>query len=105
MTVHFTVLLINIHHHHHHHDRFTALFPGPPGVSQCQKRTSDFMVQGEINRGRHTDHPAGPTPSEITSAHLHHTPIVFTGQMPFLLPNQQYQTTEGNCTFGLRRRR
>ena len=30
---------------HHHHNCFTALL--------------DFMVQGKINRGRHTDHPAG----------------------------------------------
>jgi len=38
-------------------------FSGTTWVSQCQKRTSglygDFMVQGKINRGRHTDHPAG----------------------------------------------
>ena len=35
------------------------------------------MVQGEINRGRHTDHVTiqlGTTPSGLTSAHLHHPP-------------------------------
>jgi len=53
------------------------------------------MVQGKINRGRQTDHPVGATPSRLTSAHLHHPPF-FTGQMPFLPPNQQYQSTEGN---------
>ena len=36
------------------------------------------------------------TPFGLTSSHLHHPPIVFTGQMPFLLPNQQCQSTEGN---------
>ena len=51
-------------------------------------------MQGKINRGRHTDHLAGchsirtnqcpPPPS------LH----FFTGQMPFLSPNQQCQSTE-----------
>jgi len=30
----------------------------------------------------------GATPSGLTSAHLHH-PLFFTGQMPFLPPNQQ----------------
>jgi len=39
----------------------------------------------------------GATPSGlVTSAHLHHPPYFFTGQMPFLPPNQQRQSTEGN---------
>jgi len=51
-------------------------------------------------KGRLTgaDTPAirlGATPSGLTSAHLHHPPF-FTGRMPFLLPNQQCQSTEGN---------
>jgi len=37
----------------------------------------------------------GTTPSGLTSAHFHHPPF-FTGRMPFLLPNQQWQSTEGN---------
>jgi len=55
-------------------ENITAIYTPPPppqpfygpfywttGVSRCQKRTSgvDFMVQGKINRGRHTDHPDG----------------------------------------------
>jgi len=61
------------------------------------------MVQGKINRGRHTDHPAGrhsirtnqcPSPP---SSH-----IFFTGQMPFLPPNQQCQSTEGNWRIRMR---
>jgi len=56
---------------HHHHNRFTALFRGPPGWAGAQRELLDSMVQGEINRGRHTDHPAGATPSGLTSAHLH----------------------------------
>ena len=43
---------------HHHHNHFTALFLGPPGWAGA-RRELDFMVQGEINRDRHTDHPAG----------------------------------------------
>jgi len=35
----------------------------------------------------------GATPSGLTSAHLHHLPILFTSQMPFLPPNQQCQST------------
>ena len=62
----------------------------------------DFMVQGKINRGRHTDHPAvlhsirtnqcPPPPS---------SPYFFTGQMPFLPPNQQRQNTVGKITEGI----
>ena len=44
---------------HHHHKRFTALFPGPPGWGGARTELLYFMVQGEINRGRHADHPAG----------------------------------------------
>ena len=51
-------------------------------------------MEGKINRGRHTDHPAGhrATSSGLSSAHLHH---FLTGRMPFLQPNLQCQSTEG----------
>ena len=42
-----------------HHNRFMALFPGPPGWTSARRELLDFTVQGKINRGRHTDHPAG----------------------------------------------
>jgi len=37
----------------------------------------------------------GATPSGLTSAYIHHPPFS-TDQMPFLPPNQQCQSTEGN---------
>jgi len=43
---------------HHQHNRFTALYPGPPGSAGARRKLLDFMEQREINRGRHTDHPA-----------------------------------------------
>jgi len=42
-----------------HHNHFMALFPGPPGWAGARRELLDIMVQGENNRGRHTDHPAG----------------------------------------------
>ena len=45
--------------HTHTHNRFTTLFPGPPGWAGARRELLDFMVQGKINRGRHTDRPAG----------------------------------------------
>jgi len=38
-----------------HHNRFTALFPGPDGRTGARRELLDFMVQEEINRGRHTE--------------------------------------------------
>jgi len=48
-----------------HHNRFMALFLGPPGWASTRRELLDFMVQGKINRGRHTDHPPGTTPSGL----------------------------------------
>jgi len=53
------------------------------------------MVQGKITEADTPTIWLGVTPSRLTSAHLHHLPIFFTGQMPFLLPKQQRQSTEG----------
>jgi len=38
-----------------------ALFLGLPGEPVLEERREllDFVMQGKINRGRHTDHPAG----------------------------------------------
>jgi len=30
---------------HHHHNRFTALFPAPPGWAGARRELLDFMVQ------------------------------------------------------------
>jgi len=80
-----------------YHNRFTALSPGPPGWAGARRELLDFMVQGKINRGRHTVHLDGRH-SIQTSNQCTPPPssIFFTGQMPFLPPNQQRQSTEGN---------
>jgi len=36
-----------------------ALFLGPSEWAGARRELLDFMVQGKINRGRHTDHPTG----------------------------------------------
>jgi len=67
---------------HHHHNRFTAVFLGLSGWAGARRELLDFMVQGKINRGRHTDHLAGrhSIPSRLTSAHLHHPHIPQMGE-------------------------
>ena len=44
--------------HYHRHSHFMALFPGPSGRAGARRELLDFVVQGKINKGRHTDHPA-----------------------------------------------
>jgi len=43
----------------HQNNHFTALFPGPPGWASARRELLDFMTQGKMNRGRHTNHPDG----------------------------------------------
>ena len=83
--------------HHHHHNRFTTLFPGPPGWAGARRELLDFMVQGKINRGRHNDHLAGRHSIRTNQCPRPPSPIFFSGRMPFLPPKQQCQSTEGNA--------
>jgi len=89
-----------------HHNRFTALFSGPPGWAGARRELLDFMVQGKINRGRHTDHPAGRhTPSRLTSAHLHQPSIFLQAGCPSCRPTNSVKALKATSAFGLRRRR
>jgi len=67
-----------------HHNRFTALFPGPSGWASARRELLDFMVQGKINRGRHTDHPYGRHSIRTKQCPPPPSPIFFMGWMPFL---------------------
>jgi len=79
----------------HTHNHFTALFPGPPRWAGARRELLDFIVQGKINRGRHTDHPAGRHSTWTNQCPLPPCPHFFTGRKPFLPPKQQCQSTEG----------
>jgi len=61
-------------------------FSGTTRVSRCHKRLLDFMVQGKINRSRHTTIRRGATPSGLTNI-----PHFLQAGWPFLPPNQQCQ--------------
>ena len=82
--------------YYYNYNRFTALLPGPPGWAGARREVLDFMVQGNISRGRNTDHPAERHSIRTNQCPppVHHPPF-FTGRMPFLPPNQQCQSTEG----------
>ena len=67
---------------------FYEPFSGTTQVSGARRELLDFMVQGEINRGRHTDHVAGrhsirtnqcPTPP---SPHIFYRPDALPAAQP-----------------------
>ena len=91
----FGIINKHTHTHTHTHNHFTALFPGPSRWAAARRELLDFMVQGEINRGRHTDHLAGCHSIQTNQCAPPPSPILFTVRMPFLPPNQQWQSTEG----------
>jgi len=82
--------------HHHHYNRFTAVFLGPPGWAGARRELLDFMVQGKINGGRHTDHPSGRHSIRTNQCLPPPSPHIF--YRPDALPaaHQQHQSTEGN---------
>jgi len=91
---------------YHHHKCFTALFPGPPGWAGARRELLDFMVQEKINRGRHTDHPAGrhsiwtnqcPAPPS--------SPYFLQAGCPSCRPTNSVKALKATSTFGLGRRR
>jgi len=84
------------YYYYYYYNCFTALFLGLAGWAGAGRELLDFMVQGKINRGRHTDHPAGCRSIQTNQCPPAPSPIFFTGRMPFLPPNQQCQSTEGN---------
>jgi len=77
---------------------FYGPFSGSTRVSWCQKRTSGLYGAREIYRGRHTDHPAGHHFIWTNQCPPPPSPIFFTARMPFLPPNQQCQSIEGNLS-------
>jgi len=83
----------------HTRNHFAALFPGPPGWAGTRRELLDFMVRGKINRGRHTDHPAGRHSIQTNQCSPPPSPsYFFTGRMPFLSPSQQRQLVSWSLT-------
>jgi len=80
----------------HTHNRFTPFFWDHPGEPVPEENFWTSWCKGRLMEADTLTIWVGATPSGLTSAHLHHLPIFFYGQMPFLPPNQQHRSTEGN---------
>ena len=70
-------------------------FRNHPGEPVPEENFWTLWCKGRLTEADTPTIRLGDTPSGLTSAHLHHPPF-FTGRMPFLPPNQQCQSTEGN---------
>ena len=86
----------------HTHTRLTALFSGTTRVSQYQKRKTNL----NFTEARDCVSGSGITWAICKSAprsrqipRQHPTAQFYTGRMPFLLPNQRRQSTEGTPCF------
>jgi len=77
---------------------FYGPFSGTTGWAGARRELLDFMVQGKINRDRHTDHPAGRHSIRTNQCPPPPSTIFFTGRTPFLPHTQQHQSTEGNVS-------
>jgi len=82
--------------HHHTTAVLQPFFRDHPGEPVPEENFWTWWCKGRLTEADTLTIQLGATPSGLTSAHLHHPPIFFTGRMPFLLPNQQCQSTEGN---------
>ena len=96
-----TTITTTVLYHHHHHNRFTALFPGPPGWAGARKELLDFVVQGKINRGRHTDHPTGRHSIRANQCPPPPSPIFLQAGCPSCRPTNSVKalrTQQLHCT-------
>ena len=84
-------------YYYYDYTRSTALFPGLPGWAGTRKvKPIWILLKQETVSGSGiswTICKSAPLSRQITSPVPHHS--VFTGRMPFLPPNQQRQSTEG----------
>ena len=72
-----------------------AIFPGEPGLAGVYRSKGWWRWWWQLHYWSNKSCKA-PVKSSPTNQHL----VFFTGQMPFLSPNQQCQSTEGkNITF------
>ena len=88
---------VNICNYYYYYTRLTALFPGLPRWASTRKvKPIWILLKQQTMSGSGISWAickSAPRSRQITMPAPHHS--VFTGQMPFLLPNQQHQSTEG----------
>jgi len=106
---HFEVQPINVPHSemfiHFTHNRFTALFPVPPGWAGARKDLLGFMVQAILTKADTPTMRLDATPSRLTSAHLHHPLYFLQAGCPSCRLTNSVKAPKATSAFGLGRRR
>ena len=91
--------LDHTHTHTHTHTHLTVLFPGLPRWAGTRKvKPARILLKQDTVSGSGISwamRTSAPRSRQTTTPAPHHS--VFTGRMPFLPPNQQRQSTEGNA--------
>ena len=70
----------------------TAIYPGEPGLAGF------IGAKDDGSGGDNWSYKTCKTPSQKNHHHQQTSTHLFTGQIPFLSPNQQCWRCEGNCT-------
>jgi len=86
----------------HHHNRYMALFPGPPRWASARRELQDFMVQGKIIRGRHTDHTAGRHSIWTIQCLPPPSPIFLQAGCPSCRPTNSVKALKAICYLQIR---
>jgi len=84
---------------------FYGPFSGTTRVSWCRREPLDFMVQGKINRGRHTDHPAGRLPIQTNQCPPPPSPYFLQAGCPSCCPTNSIKALKATSAFTPGRRR
>ena len=103
-SIHLSLLCLNHTHRHTHthtHTRLMALCPGLPGWASTKKEKPIWILlkQETVSGSVISWAICKSAPRSRQIPHQHSTAQFFTGRMPFLPPNQQRQSTEGNCVY------
>jgi len=89
---------------HTHTTILRPFFWDHPGEPVPEENFWTSWCKGRLTEADTPTIRLGATRSGLTSAHLHHPPIFFTGRMPFLPPINRVKALKATSAFGLGRR-
>ena len=82
---------------HTHTQLFYGPFSGTPGWAGARRELLDFMVQRKINRADTLTIRLGATPSELSSAHLHHPQSFLQAGCPSCSPTNSVKALKATA--------
>jgi len=83
---------------------FDGPFSGTSRLAGATRELLDFMVQGKINRGRHTDHLAGRHSIRTNQCPPPPSPHFLQAGCPSCCPTNSVKALKATSAFGLKKR-